>query len=161
MEPSTSTTIVPPTQWLSFRIQEQSFAIELDAVRRVVRAVAVTQLPEAPGVITGVINLAGAIVPVVNLRRRFHLPDRPVTPQDQFIIARVNERTLALVVDEVCDLVTPGASPAVAAEDIAPGLGQLKGVLPREDGMMLITDLLQLLSMDEEQRLSTALEAAR
>ena len=60
-------------QLVAFMLDGQRYGLRLSVVERVVRAVEVTSLPSAPDIVMGVINLAGQIVPVVNIQRRFRL----------------------------------------------------------------------------------------
>lgn len=76
----------PSSQLVVFTLDGQSFALDLGAVRRVVRAIEVTPLPNAPDIILGVINIRGELVSVIDLRHRFHMPTREIRPSDQFIL---------------------------------------------------------------------------
>jgi purine-binding chemotaxis protein CheW len=141
-----------------FVLDEQLYALRLAAVERVVRAVEVMPLPKAPEIVLGVINAQGRIVPVVNVRKRFQLPEREVELSDQFIIARTSRRTVALVVDAVNDVVPCPEAQVVAAEKILPGLEHVSGVLKLSDGMIFVHDLDRFLSLDEEQALGEAMK---
>ena len=140
-----------------FTLDEQRYALRLAAVERVVRAVEVTPLPKAPEIVLGMINAQGRIVPVVNVRKRFQLPERAVELSDQFIIARTSRRTVALVVDAVNEVVPCPEAQVVAAEKIVPGLEHVAGVLKLPDGMIFVHDLDRFLSLDEEQALEAAM----
>jgi purine-binding chemotaxis protein CheW len=140
-----------------FSVDQHRYALPLDVVERIVRAVAITALPKAPAVVLGIIDVAGCLVPVFNLRRRFRLPERPLRPTDQLLLARVAQRSVALVIDEARGVVERAAGAIVAADEIAPHLQYLQGVLQFEDGLVLIQDLEQFLSMDEAQMLDAAL----
>ncbi len=72
---------------ICFSLDSQRFGLRLAAVDRVVHAVQVTPLPQAPHTVLGVINLQGQIIPVMNLRQRFDLPGRDIELTDQFIVA--------------------------------------------------------------------------
>jgi len=79
---------------VAFRLSSERYAIELQAVERVVRAVALTPLPGAPRAIRGVFSLQGRIVPVGDLRLRLGLPEREVAIEDQIVIACSPSRVL-------------------------------------------------------------------
>lgn len=66
------------SQLVVFRLDAQRFALPLTAVERVVRAVAVTLLPDAPAIVLGAIDVHGRVLPVLNVRRRFNLPQREI-----------------------------------------------------------------------------------
>jgi signal transduction histidine kinase len=63
-------------QYVLFVLDEQRYTLPLANVEKVVSAVYVTPLPQAPDIVTGIIDVQGQVVPVINLRRRFHLPER-------------------------------------------------------------------------------------
>src|SRR4051812_7313846 len=84
-----------------FVLDGQRYAVPLDKVERVIRAVEVTPLPNAPAIVCGVIDVGGSVLPVLSLRRRLRLPEHEIQPGDQFLIARMTGRSVALVIDEV------------------------------------------------------------
>lgn len=140
-----------------FGVDEQRYALPLTAVARVVRAVQVTPLPGAPASVLGVIDVAGDLLPVLNLRRRLRLPEREVAPADQFLLARTARRAVALAVDEAHGVIECGQSAVTAAARIAPGLEQIPGVVTLDDGLVLIHDLEKFLSPDEARVVDEAM----
>ena len=105
----------------------------------------------------GVVNMQGRIIPVVNIRRRFRLPEREVALSDRMIIAQTSRRCVALMVDGVSGVVERPAEELVTPDKILHQMEYLDGVLRLEDGMILIHDLEQFLSLEEEQTLDEAL----
>lgn len=140
-----------------FRLGEQRYALPLEAVERIVRAVEVTPLPGAPAVVLGVIDVQGSVFPVLGIRRRFGLAEREVDPGDQFVLARAAGRTVVLVIDEALGVLEHPASAVIDAARLAPGAGQIRGVVRLEDGLVLIHDLENFLSLDEASALDEAL----
>jgi purine-binding chemotaxis protein CheW len=132
--------------------------LQLAAVERVVRMVEVTPLPKAPQIVLGVINAQGRIIPVVDIRRRFRLPERDIRLSDHLLIARTARRTVALALDAVTGIVERSAQAVITAEEILPGLEYVEGVMKLGDGLILIHDLDTLLSLEEEQTLDAALQ---
>jgi purine-binding chemotaxis protein CheW len=135
-----------------FTIDEQRYALPLSSVERVVRAVEVIPVPNAPDVIMGLVNVQGQIVPVVDLRRRFHLPQRALRLSDRLIIARTSRQTVGLVVDVVDSVIECPDGTIVAADQIAHGLEHIAGITTIEDQIVFIQHLHQLL-FEEEQAL--------
>jgi len=142
---------------LVFTLGEERYALPLAVVERIVRAVEVTPLPQAPEIVLGVINAQGRIIPVVDVHRRFRLPPHERRLGDRFIIARTNRRVMALVADDVAGIREITPQEMVSAKVDLPFAGYLRGVAKLEDGLVLISDLDASLSLDEEQRLDTAL----
>jgi purine-binding chemotaxis protein CheW len=144
-------------QLVVFCLDEQRYALPLAAVERTVRAVAVTALPNAPPIVLGVIDVEGCVLPVLNLRRRFGLREREISPADQFLIARTAPRTVVLVVDEAEGVIERPQSAVISSIQIVPGLDHIKGVIKLDDGLVLIHDLERFLSLDETRALDVAM----
>lgn len=147
-------------QVVVFELDGQRYALRLHEVERVIRAVAVTPVPETSSFILGLINLAGRLLPVVSLRCGLGLPDRPVRPDDQFVITRTSRLTLALVVDQVEALRPLLIGQAVTPADVLPGQGCRVQTLLKLDGdIILIYDVEQFFDRAEQERL-LAVQAA-
>ena len=142
---------------LLYRVDRQMCGLLLSDVERVVRAVAVTPLPDAPDGIMGIINAQGSILPVVSTRLRLGLPQRNLAPADRFIVARTARRAVALVADSVEGVVERPKGEIVSGEEIAPGLANAKRVLNLEGGLILIHNLDSFLLPEEEGELDDAL----
>ena len=145
------------TQLVVFGLDAQRYALPLASVERIVRAVETTLLPNAPAIVLGAINVAGRVLPVLNLRRRFGLPEREISPVDQFIIASTTRRTVVLVVDEAQGVIEYPVTEIIRPTQIVPGLDQLQGVVRLDDGLVLIQNLEKCLSLDEARALDEAM----
>lgn len=140
-----------------FILDNQRYAIYLSSVERIVSMVEITPFPKAPEIVIGIINLQGRIIPVINIRKRFGLPDKETDLNDQLIIARTSRRSVALVADAVTGIIGCSDDKVVKAEQILPKAGYIEGVVKLEDGMVLIHDIEKFLSLEEEEKLDKAL----
>ena len=143
---------------LIFTLDRQRYALRLETVAKVVRAAAITPLPDAPDIVLGILDLQGEVIPVINLRKRFRLPESGIRSEDQFVIARTKTLTLALVVDGVDSVMEQADRAVIPPDHIMTGLGYLKGVTSMPEGLVLIHDLESLLFAAEEELLAQALE---
>jgi purine-binding chemotaxis protein CheW len=143
---------------VSFNLDDQKYALFLSAVIRIIRVVEITSLPKAPDIVLGVINMHGQIVPVLDIRKRFRLPQREIQLEHQLIVASTSKRTVALLVDFVSDVVEISEEKIIAGEHILPGMEYVEGVVKTEDDMILIHDLEQFLSLQEEKALHESME---
>ncbi|MDA8164500.1 MAG: chemotaxis protein CheW [Desulfobacteraceae bacterium] len=141
-----------------FTLDGGRYALRLESVERVLPTVAVTPLPKAPAIVTGIINLAGRILPVLDIRRRFGLPPREPGLYDHLIVAHTARRTVTLAVDKSQGVLGIPAEAAVPREEILPRVEYLEGVVKLGGGLILIHDLETFLSLDEERSLAAALE---
>ena len=144
---------------VTFSLDDRKFALYVSTVQRIIRVVEVTALPKAPEIVIGIINMQGRVIPVFDIRMRFRLPPREVGLADQMIIATTAKRTVALMVDSVDDVIEIPGERIIAAEQILPELEYVEGVIKTEEGMVLIHDLENFLSLPEEKALDEALEA--
>ena len=145
-------------QLIVFTLERQQYALQLSAVDKVVRAVEISPLPKAPEIVNGVVNVRGRIMPVINVRRRFYLPEREIALTDQFIIAHTARRPVCLVVDAIIAVSEYPEQSMAGAESILPGLEYIEGIVKFQDGLVFIHDLGNFLSLEEEASLDQALE---
>ncbi|MDP2371397.1 chemotaxis protein CheW [Rhodoferax sp.] len=145
-------------QLIVFSLGEQRYALRLAAVDGVMRAVAINPLPQAPGIVLGIVNVQGRIIPIINVRRRFGLPQREIALTDQIVIAHTARRTVGLVVDSVADVIAYPAQAMTEAQSILSSMAYVEGVVKLPDGLVLIHDLDRFLSLEEETSLEQALE---
>ncbi len=145
-------------QLVAFALEGRNYAVGLAAVERIVHVVEVAPLPKAPEIVLGLINFAGRIIPVVDIRQRFRLPQKEVGLYDQLIVARTSRREIAFIADEVAGVIECPEAEITAAEKIVPGLEYLSGVVRLKDGLIFIHDLERFLSLDEEQSLDEAMQ---
>lgn len=142
---------------LIFVLDEQRYALPLDRVIKVVRAAALTPLPQAPDIVMGILDLQGDVVPVINLRKRFRLPERGIGCDDHYVIARTPKLVLALSVDSTREVIEFCESAVVEPDAIVEGTGYLAGVTRTAEGLVLIHDLDTLLFPAEEELIEKAL----
>jgi len=140
-----------------FHLDERRYALPFGCVGRVVRAVEVTRLPHAPALLLGVINVHGRVIPVINLRRQFHLPERELKLSDQFIIASTARQTVALWVDNVDGALNSATQEVVAAEEIVPGLKSVEGFAKVSDGLILLHSLESLCDFANDHVVASSL----
>lgn len=142
---------------LVFHLDMQRYALRLADVVRVLAMMEVAALPSAPAAVAGVINVAGRIVPVMDLRQRFGLPRRESRLSDVLILARSGERTVALAADGVIGMLERADKEVTVAASIVPGLQYVDGVVKLDDGLALIHDVETFLSLGERDQLTRAL----
>lgn len=146
------------TQLLVFLIDGQRYAVPLGVVQRVVRAAEITPLPQAPPIVLGMLDVAGSVLPVLNVRSRFRLPEREIRPTDQFLIAHAGQRVVALAIDAAAEVLDLSPAQIVAAPAVAPGLEHIQGVARMQDGLVLIHNLETFLSLNEAAALDRAMQ---
>lgn len=91
---------------ISFCIGEQEYCVDIMAVREIRGWTPSTPLPQTPGYIRGVINLRGAVLPVMDLAARMGLPPVEPSARSVIIVVKVSERLVGLLVDAVSDILS-------------------------------------------------------
>jgi purine-binding chemotaxis protein CheW len=92
-------------QFFTFYLNNLLFAVELEKVQEVIRYLEITEIPLAPRVVSGLMNLRGQIVTGIDLRRRLDLADRPEEMQPMNVVMRTADGAVSLQVDVIGDVV--------------------------------------------------------
>lgn len=132
---------------LAFRIGAQEFCVDIMAVREIRGWTPATPLPHAPAYVRGVINLRGAVLPIVDLAERLGLPPSEPTQRHVIIVAQVARQVVGLLVDAVSDILTVGDGlvqppPDVAAERVRHFVRGLLAVEKRMVGLLSLDRVL-------------------
>jgi purine-binding chemotaxis protein CheW len=143
-----------------FQVDGQRYGLPAADVEEVQRAVTVVPLPKGPAVVEGIINLRGAVVPVLGMRTRLGRPAKPLEPSDHLLVARESDRRVALRVDRVLDLVRLDATAVEEARGVVPGAEYVSWLAKVPDDLVLILDLRSFLSRKESEELTEALRGA-
>ena len=130
-------------QFISFRIGEEEFAIDIMAVREIKGWTETTVLPNQPDYLLGVLNLRGLIVPIFDLRCRFGMGLTTATRAHVVIIVSVMDRTVGLLVDAVSDILTVTDENMQPTPDIANEAAKAyaRGILAIEGRMICLIEL--------------------
>lgn len=147
-------------QYLTFKLDEEVFALEIGKVREVLDFTTVTKVPRTPDFMRGVINLRGNVVPVVDFRRKFDLPAAETTVNTCIIIVEVavdNETTvlgaMADAVQEVLEL-EPGQIEPPPRIGAKLDTQFIRGMGKHNDLFIMILDIDRVFSMSELVELS-------
>ena len=133
---------------VSFRVAQQDFCIDIGSVREIRGWTPTTILPHAPPYITGVMNLRGAVLPVVDLSARLGLGATEPSPRHVIIIAMIDTHTVGLLVDAVSDILTVAADEIRPTPDVAAGPAKVlvEGVIAVDDKLIRLIDLNRVLA---------------
>jgi purine-binding chemotaxis protein CheW len=137
---------------IAFRVGRQEFCINVMTVREIRGWTAATALPRSPRYVRGVINLRGAVLPIVDLAVRLGLPSTEPTARNVIIVAQIAHQQIGLLVDAVSDILTTNDNNIQPAPDVASELVKsfVKGLLPVEGRMISLISLDHVLSVELE-----------
>jgi purine-binding chemotaxis protein CheW len=149
-------------QVVGFRIGDETYGVRIASVREIVRVPEITNVPNAPEMIEGVINLRGRIIPVMDLRKRFG--NSPVAPdkKNRILVVELENKLLGLIVSSASEVLkippseieSPGSVFAEGESSYVIGVGKLKGRL------IILLDIGRLLRQPEFKKLEEAAEPA-
>jgi len=139
------------SQFISFAIGDDQYGVDIMAVREIKGWSDITHLPRQPEYVRGVLNLRGAIVPIVDLRCRFGQGLTETTPLHIVIIVQIDGRQVGLIGDRVLDIVSVDASQIQPVPRTAQGetADFLSGLVTHDNTMIALIDLPDLLSSPE------------
>ncbi len=149
-------------QLVSFLIENEEFGVDILNVQEIIRPVDITRVPNAPAFVEGVINLRGRIVPVVDLRKRFNLPQRERDKNSRIIVVELGDKIVGFMVDAVREVLRVDASVIEPPPELAIGIDAhyITGVAKLDDRLLILLDLERILTEEEKHRLQPLQETA-
>ncbi|PYB77543.1 MULTISPECIES: chemotaxis protein CheW [Rhizobium] len=128
---------------IAFRVGDQEFCVNIMAVREIRGWTPVTPLPHAPQYVMGVINLRGAVLPIVDLSLRLGMRSAEPTARHVIIVAQVKSKVIGLLVDAVSDILTVTDENIQPTPEISSDLGRLyaRGILAIDKRMICFIEL--------------------
>lgn len=149
-------------QMISFSIGSERFGVEILVVQEIIMMSAVTEIPNAPDFVEGVINLRGNIIPVLDLRKRLRLRGyREVVrhqPGTRILVVEIEGNVTGFIVDAVAKVISVPASKITPPPDIIVAGVQsqyISGVVHLEEGILIILDFRKILSIEEKEVLGS------
>ncbi|MGN0921760.1 MAG: chemotaxis protein CheW [Cellvibrio sp.] len=146
-----STAEDPILQWVTFRLEGETYGINVMQVQEVLRYSEIAPVPGAPSYVLGIINLRGNVVTVIDTRHRFNLPAGEITDNTRIVIIETERHVIGILVDSVAEVVYLRQSEI----ETAPNVGNeesakfIQGVCHKNDELLILIDLNKLLSSEE------------
>jgi purine-binding chemotaxis protein CheW len=147
-------------KYLAFRLGKEDFAIQVLKVREIVGIQDITAVPQMPSYVKGVINLRGKVIPVVDLRLKFGLPEREYTQRTCIIVVQVHGGGVAIqsgvIVDEVSEVLNLAAAEIENTPDFGEDVATpyLLGMAKAKDSVKMLLDIDQVLANSETMSLA-------
>ena len=143
-------------QWVTFKLENETYGVNVMQVQEVLRYTEIAPVPGAPDYVLGIINLRGNVVTVIDTRLKFGLMPAEITDNSRIIIIEAEKQVVGILVDSVAEVVYLKASeiddaPSVGTEESA---RFIQGVSNRKDDLLILVDLNKLLSDNEWGELS-------
>ncbi|MDI3546601.1 MAG: purine-binding chemotaxis protein CheW [Halanaerobiales bacterium] len=140
-------------QIVIFQLGEEEYGINILQTKEIIKPSKITNVPNTPDYVLGVINLRGQIVPVIDLRKRFAIAATETTDKQRVITIEVRDSLIGLVVDSVNGVVWLNMNELEPAPEIAGGIEQefIEGVGKIEDRLLVLIDLEKLLFGNDQE----------
>jgi purine-binding chemotaxis protein CheW len=141
------------SELISFRIGDQEYCVDIMSVREIRGWTPATQLPQSPSFVRGVINLRGAVLPIVDLGARLGMAITEPTARHVIIVTRIADQLVGLLVDAVCDILTVTKDVVQPTPDVACDMARnfVRGLLAVEGRMISLISLDRVLPAPELQ----------
>lgn len=142
-------------RFLTFVLGEESYGIEIKYVTEIIGLQPITEVPELPVYIRGIINLRGKIIPVMDVRLRFNKPFREYNDRTCVIVIDIDDVSIGLIVDRVSEVLSISDEEIVLPPDFnKSGNKYIKGVGKVGNEVKLLLNCNKLLNEEEAENLS-------
>lgn len=123
-----------------FTLANEEYGIEVDKVKTIERMAPITRVPKTPPFVKGVMNLRGVVVPVIDLRGRFGLPETEPTDQSRIIIVSTGDLEVGFIVDSANDVLDVSSDEIEQPPEVVGGVKAkyIRGVAKLAEGRLLI-----------------------
>lgn len=134
-----------------FALADEEYGVEVEKVKTIERMMPMTRVPKTYTFVKGVINLRGVVVPVIDLRGRFGLPEREYTDNSRIVIIAVNDMEVGLIVDSANDVIDLDSDAIQDPPEIVGGVRAkyLQGVAKLGERLLVLLNLQEVLNKSE------------
>lgn len=138
-----------------FALGHEEYGVEVEKVKTIERMQKLTRVPKTPAFIKGVINLRGVVIPIIDLRSRFGLPEMEYTDNTRIIIVATGNIEVGLIVDSANDVTDIDTDHVEDPPEIVGGIRAkyLDGIAKIGDRLLVLLNLEQVLNQQELQQL--------
>lgn len=142
-------------QLVTFNLGKEEFAVPILQIQEINRLVEITRVPKSPDFVEGVINLRGKVIPIIDLRKRFSLPQAELGKYSRVVVINMDGRMVGLIVDSVSEVLRLSEQAIEPAPPIVAGIDSeyIKGLGKIEGRLLILLDLNKILSKEEKGEL--------
>ena len=142
-------------QLVGFRLGKEEYGIDILKVQEINRIADITRIPQSPDFVEGVINLRGNVIPIIDLRKRFNMPEREHDRQTRIVVGEIDGKTVGLVVDAVSEVIrlpanTIEPAPKIVSKDQA---DYITGIGKLDDRLLMLLDIDKILTVSDKEEL--------
>ena len=140
-------------QLVSFALGDETFGVEITKVREIILMCEITEVPQSPHYVKGLINLRSSVIPVVDLRTLFGLAERELTAESRIMVMQVGSRTIGIIVDGVDEVLRISQNEIAPPPPTIAGLGQdyLTGLVRQEESLLILLNIDKVLDVETHE----------
>ncbi len=151
-------------QFLTFRVGKEEYGIELMSIREIKGWAATTKLPNSPSFMKGVIDLRGIIIPIFDLKNRFHMGETNPTEKNVVIIAAIGSKLIGILVDAVSDILNVQQNKISSANNVESKIDQdfIDGLISVNEKMVKVLNVENIFddeTIKKTEKITTTAEA--
>lgn len=141
----------PILQWVTFRLDNETYGINVMQVQEVLRYREIAPVPGAPAYVLGIINLRGNVVTVIDTRQRFGLGSTPITDNSRIVIIEADKQVIGILVDSAAEVVYLRQSEIETAPNVGTDESAkfIQGVCNKNNELLILVDLEKMMTEDE------------
>ena len=143
-------------QLVSFNIGQEEFGLDIQRIQEINRMVDITRVPNSPEFVSGVINLRGKVITIIELRKRFGFPPKEKDKNTRIIVVELGEAVIGFIVDAVQEVIRIPKNITEPPPPIVAGIGSeyITAVAKLENRLLILLDPDRILLEKEKQQLA-------
>jgi purine-binding chemotaxis protein CheW len=148
-------------QLVSFQLDKELYGIEITKVREIILITEITRIPQTPSYVKGLINLRSTVIPVIDLRSLFGLPEGEMTDDSRIMVLQAKGKTIGIVVDAVSEVLRVKRDQIAPPPPTVAGLGReyLTGIVKLDKQLLILLDIDKILGQNGDEVLDAVAAA--
>jgi purine-binding chemotaxis protein CheW len=144
-------------QLVVFELANEQYGVDIAMVEGIIKMQQITVVPHAPSFVEGVTNLRGSVLPVIDLRKRFNLPQEETTKNSRIIHIAIDNVKVGMIVDAVSEVLRVSEEAVEPTPPIVTTVDSafITGIAKLEGRLIILLDLGKVLSFNEQEKLTT------
>ncbi len=145
-------------QLIIFKLADEHYGVNIVAVESIIEPQGITKMPRVPDFVEGITNLRGAVIPVIDLRKRFDMPYTDETKDTRIVVVEIDGITAGMIVDAVTEVAHVADDAIELPSPMVSNINTafITGIAKVDNRLIILLDLNKVLSINERELLHTA-----
>lgn len=143
--------MIVQSQYVGFQLEQEKYGIDIMNIQEITEYRNPTKMPNYPDFVEGVINLRGAVIPIINLKNKLGFQETDIKESSKIIIIHIKEQQIGFIVDEASQVMTLKDTDISPSPDLISGLGKkfIVGIAHVNEELIVLLDLLAIFSNEQ------------